>query len=863
MNDFAFQLVASLGLDSSAYEKGLDQAKSSGSELGKNVAKATKVGAIAITAAAGATVAFTKKSVDAGKAFDSSMSQVAATMGKSMEEMENDVGSVDLAWGTFSGNLRDYAKEMGANTAFSAKQAADALNYMALAGYSTQESMEMLPNVLNLAAAGSMDLARASDMVTDTQTAFGLSIEDMPQLIDEMAKAASTGNTSVEQLGDAFLTIGGLAQELNGGFITLADGTKKPRSGVQELEIALTAMANAGIKGSEAGTHMRNMLLKLTSPTDDGATAMQALGMEVFDAEGNMRSLKDIFSEMSYTMDTNAVPAVKSYYENLKSMGLSQKEIQKELKKDAEAFTLFGINMVDAEGNIRSFEEVMAEANATVSNGINQQQKLQLISDIFNARDIASAEAMLNAISQDWDSIGESIVDAQGSAQKMADTQLDNLEGDTTKFKSALEGAQIALSDAVTPALRELVQIGTELLGDFTEWIKNNKDKIAEMVKNLADRIANTIKWIVAHGSEIKDAIVKIIKVLAGLWVGDKIAKVIKTVKSAITVIRSLGTVVKTIITVVKTVTTVVKALFAVLAANPIALVIAAIAALVAGFVWLWNNCEEFREFWVNLWEGIKEVTAAVWEAIVGFFTTAWEAICLAFESAGEFFTGVWNSICDAFASVGEFFSGLWEDIKEIFAGVGEWFGGIFSGAWDKIKEAFSGIGKWFGDRWDDIKGVFKNVELFFRGVFQGAKDAVETIIKAMVEVIKTPINWIIDGINTFIRGLNKIQIPDWVWGIGGYGINIPEIPNLETGGILKKGQIGLLEGNGAEAVVPLDQNKKWVQSIVAEMQKQMGANTGQQGDIVIPINIGQRRIETIVIEAQRINSYRSGGGRG
>ena len=104
----------------------------------------------------------------------------------------------------------------------------------------SETSMSMLPNVLNLAAAGGFDLARASDMVTDTQTAFGISLERTSLMVDEMAKAASTGNTSVEQLGDAFLTVGGLAQELNGGVVTLTDGTIASVDGIQELEIALT-----------------------------------------------------------------------------------------------------------------------------------------------------------------------------------------------------------------------------------------------------------------------------------------------------------------------------------------------------------------------------------------------------------------------------------------------------------------------------------------------------------------------------------------------------------------------------------------------------------------------------------------------
>ena len=303
----AFTLAAKLVLNDEEFEKGLGDAKGKaergGIGIGGVLGTAGKIAGAAIAASTTAMVAFGGSSVSAGADFDKAMSQVQATMLKTSEEMENDVGSVDTAYGHFSGNLREFAQFLGQNTAFSATQAAEALNYMALAGYKTQESLDMLPNVLSLAAAGNFDLARASDMVTDAQTAFGIDAERTTQMVDEMAKTASVTNTNVEQLGDAFLVVGGLAQDLNGGFITLADGTKKPVDGVNELEIALGAMASAGVKGSEAGTHMRNMLLKLSSPTDDGIAAFQKLGTTIFDTEGNMRSLKDIFSDMSKGME--------------------------------------------------------------------------------------------------------------------------------------------------------------------------------------------------------------------------------------------------------------------------------------------------------------------------------------------------------------------------------------------------------------------------------------------------------------------------------------------------------------------------------------------------------------------------------
>lgn len=425
MSNIVFELFAKLGLDSSDYDKGLDDAKtkgtSAGSSIGSALGTAVKIGGAAIAAASSAVGAFATASVNAGMTFDKSMSQVAATMGnvddtvgqdaEAMENLRQKATELGVAFdetttATELSNavLRQFAQQEGQTTAWSASQAADALNYMALAGYDAATSVDMLPNVLNLASAGNMDLARASDMVTDTQTAFGISLERTTQMVDEMAKASSTGNTSVEQLGDAFLVVGGLAQEMNGGMVTLADGTTAEVDNIQELEIALTAMANAGIKGSEAGTHMRNMLLKLSSPTEDGYKAFEQLGVSVFDSEGKMRSLKDIMGDLNTAME-----------------------------------------------------------------GLTQEEKLQAISDIFNTRDVASAEALMNAVGEDWDAIGQSILNAEGAASAMAETQLDNLAGDVTLWKSALEGAQIAISDQLTPSLREFVQFGTSGLSEITQ----------------------------------------------------------------------------------------------------------------------------------------------------------------------------------------------------------------------------------------------------------------------------------------------------------------------------------------------------------------------------------------------------------
>ena len=210
----------------------------------------------------------------AGADFDTAMSQVAATMGTTVDEIKD---------------LRDFAIKMGSMTAFSATQAAEGLNYMALAGYSAEESMEMLPTVLSLAAAGSMELATASDMVTDAQSALGLSTEETVEMVDQMAATASTTNTSVSQLGEAMLTVGGTAKMMKGG--------------TAELSQVLGLLADNGIKGSEGGTALRNILLSLSAPTSKAAAEMDKLGLNVFNANGDMRSMEDIMKDLNGALD--------------------------------------------------------------------------------------------------------------------------------------------------------------------------------------------------------------------------------------------------------------------------------------------------------------------------------------------------------------------------------------------------------------------------------------------------------------------------------------------------------------------------------------------------------------------------------
>ena len=215
-------------------------------------------------------------SVATAATFEKSMSQVAATMGMTAEEINN--GSESYK------KLEQAALDMGATTQFSASEASEALNYLALAGYDVEKSIETLPTVLNLAASGGLELGYASDVMTDAMSALSLETSQAEVFVDQLAKTSQKSNTNVAQLGEAILTVGGTAKVLSGG--------------TTELNTALGVLADNGIKGAEGGTALRNIILALTPSTDKAVAAFKKLGVETYDANGNLRPINETFAEM-------------------------------------------------------------------------------------------------------------------------------------------------------------------------------------------------------------------------------------------------------------------------------------------------------------------------------------------------------------------------------------------------------------------------------------------------------------------------------------------------------------------------------------------------------------------------------------
>ena len=600
-----------------------DNISSAGQKLLPVTAGVTALGTAAVSTAAN---------------FESSMSQVQATMGITKDAMSTVNGESVNTMDTLSA----LAKKMGSETAFSASECAEALNYLALAGYDTQQMCDTLPTVLNLAAAGGIDLAAASDMVTDAMSALGMGVDEAGTMVDQMAKTASTTNTSVAQLGEGILTIGATAKTVKGG--------------TAELNTALGILANNGIKGAEGGTHLRNVILSLQNPTDKAAACMEQLGLDVYDSEGNMRSLNDILGDLNTSMD-----------------------------------------------------------------GMTAAEKSNIIGQIFNKTDLSSVNALLANTGSTWDDLQQSIIDSGGAAQQMADTQLDNLQGQITILKSALEGLAISFGELLLPAIKMIVG----WVQQFVDWL-NGMDEGTKKVITTVALLAAALGPVLIVVGKVVSAVGTIMTIV------PKVAGVINTVKTAFAALNTT------------------------MLANPIFLIIAAITALVAAFIYLWNTNEDFRQFWINLWENVKEVAIAVWEAIKNFFTAAWEAISSTAQA-------VWNGIKD-------FFSGLWEGIKTIFSTVVEVIKTIITTYFNIYKTiittVLNAIKTVFTTVWNGIKTVVTTVvtaiQTFITTAWNAIKNTVTTVLNAIKTVITTVWNAIKAAVTTVVNAIKNVISTVW-----------------------------------------------------------------------------------------------------
>ncbi len=419
-------------LDSSGVKKGLDEINGTAqsgfskfSEIGKNAlsvfAGNMLTGVVSQAKNAAGAV------LDIGMSFESGMSKVEAISGATGE---------DLA------ALTDKAKEMGAKTKFSATESAEAMQYMAMAGWKTSDMLNGIEGIMNLAAASGEDLATTSDIVTDALTAFGLSAQDSTHFADVLAQASSNANTNVGMMGETFKYVAPVAGAM--GY------------SAEDVATAVGLMANSGIKASQAGTSLRTILTRMAKPTKEVQTAMDQLGVSVIDSDGNMKSLHEIMDDLRSGFS-----------------GLSEAE---------------KVNMAATLGETDGMSGLLAIVNA--SDGDYQK----LTDSINNCSGAAAnmAETMQNNLGGQLTILGstaESLAleiyeSVKGPLTDMTKLGIDAVSNLTEGFKTGgvmgMIDAAGQMASAFAENLPSIIEQGLPLVEGFTENLRSNAGKLVD-----------------------------------------------------------------------------------------------------------------------------------------------------------------------------------------------------------------------------------------------------------------------------------------------------------------------------------------------------------------------------------------------
>lgn len=649
---------------------------------------------------AGAGVAAIKLASD----FESGMSKVSSISGATGGELDK---------------LSKKAKEMGAKTKFSATEATEAYQYMAMAGWRAGDMLNGIEPIMKLAGATGEDLATTSDIVTDAITAFGMKSSDTQTFVDLLAKTASSANTNVSMLGESFKYVAPVAGSLG---YSAADTSKM-----------LGIMADSGIKASTAGTSLRSALSRMASPTKDVKSAMNALGISLTDSKGNMKSLDTVMGEMR-----------------------------------------------------GSFSK------------LTETQKAQYAASIAGKTGMSGLLAIVNSSDEEWNKMTKAMKESTGAANKMYETANDNLNGSLTVLKSTVESIAISFGERMTPYVKKA-----------TEWVQKMADKFNALTPSQ------------------QDMIIKVGLVVASI--GPMLMIFGKTVTTVGKVAHAFGTLGKWFKT-FGTLAGIVKA--------PAGMVIGSIAGIALAALLIYKNWDKiepmFKKIMKSIGPTLKNVAKVVQSVANGIIKEAKKlykasepliksAIKLIEKIAGvigKVLIKAVDSTIPVLKSLGKtckIVFGLLADIViEAVVNISEVIQRltpVFSVVFDSIGTVVSAAGTVISAGIEGIMITCNGIIEFINGVFcgdwkaawQGIVDGFGWIFEGITDLCKTPLNAVINLINSAIKGINKInvEIPDWVPGMGGekLGFSIPTIPTLAKGTKNWQGGIVQISEKGGEIV--------------------------------------------------------------
>ena len=691
--------------------------------VGNSIAGAGKKMMGVTTVIGGVGVAAVKTAAD----FDSAMSQVATVSGATGKDFDA---------------LRNKAREMGAKTKFSATEAAEAMNYMAMAGWKTEDMLSGIEGIMNLAAASGEDLATTSDIVTDALTAFGLSAKDSCRFADILAAASSNANTNVSMMGETFKYCAPIAGAL--GF------------SAEDTAEAIGLMANAGIKSSQAGTALRTIMNNLAGDVKISGKAIGDVTIATTNADGSMRDLSDILADC------------RSAFGNLTE---SEKAQAAESLVGKNAMSGFLALMNAGEGDIEKLSSAIENCD-----GSAEKMAMTMQDNLAGQLTILKSQLQELAIS-----FGDILMPAIRSIVSKLQGFVDKLNGmdEGTKrtivtiallvasigplliiIGTAISKIGVAMQGFVKLAngiskLKVAVQGGTGVLGKLGAALGGISAPVLAVVAVIAVLAAAFVHlWKTNEG--FRDAII-------GTWnrIKDTISGFCQGIVDRL---NALGFQFTDIVDVLKTIWDGFCQVLAPIfegAFNNIANILSTVTGVITGILDVFIGI--FTGNWSQAWNGIKEIFSSIWngissffsnilnvikgvaDVVLGWFGTSWNEV---WTNIKTFFEGIWNGIAT-------FFTTIWETLKNVVTVGIMAIGSILSAAFDIITLPFRFI--WENCKeiiisvWDAIKSKVTTVIHAVASVISTVMNAIKTVFSTVWNAIKTVVTTVVNAIKSVV----------------------------------------------------------------------------------------------------------------
>lgn len=579
---------------------------------------------------------FARETMNLGIDFSASMSNVQAISGATGDEIAM---------------LEQRARDLGATTVYSASDVADGFGYMAMAGWDTQQMMDGIAGILDLAASSGEDLATTSDIVTDALTAFGMEAGDAGRLADVMAAASSNANTNVSMLGESFKYVAPVAGAL--GF------------SAEDTAVALGLMANSGIKASQGGTALRTTLTNMAKPTDDMAYAMEQLGVSLSDDEGNMYSLHEVMDQL------------RSGFGELM---MSEEDFNEEQALLQQALDDGTISQTDYNSQM---DDLIERAY-----GAEGAEKARYAAMLAGKEGMSGLLAIVNASEEDYAKLTAAIEGSSGAAEEMARIMNDNLGGDIKEMNSALEELKLKIFDSIQEPMREIVQFITG---------------------SVIPAATQTLQFIQQHST----AIGVLAGVIALIVTGIGLYNAVQAVKAAMNAAEaaSLGALVIAQISATATAWAAVLPYIAIVAA--IAAVIAIIVLCVTHWDQIKQAVIEAAQMACTnataAWNKLMADLGSITESIKSAMQTAWQTIKdNIITPVQDAYSNVVQKITDLKSSIEQKISDMKDKVQSTFDSIREKMESPIQTAKDTIDGIISTIKGWFplsiGRILDDIK---------------------------------------------------------------------------------------------------------------------------------------------------------------